>query len=682
MFDPVVFALSDMVEASTALRLCGKGATNMEQVAGAAVQYLYDNLVDKRSGQRSCALVRFYKTQPYEALPRSLQDAARAAADDHRVWTGVNCLTLLATAGDNAEWNDRNASRAHRAIPLRSVAALERLPMVSQLVRQLGVDPVQVVRPDSALFTEFDQRAYNVFHVPRALGSRHVPAQDDFVLRYGIASALGFGGVLPSGALFAIIMFSRVAIPRETAERFSTLAISLKLAILPFDGGQIFAGDLAVDNDRPAMDQDPAKLRSQVAALSQLVEVREASVLRQANRLEAALTEAEDRASELAVAQEALTQSEARKGAVIDSALDAIVTMDHSGAIIEFNPAAERTFGYQRHEVLGRPLAEVLVPASLRDRHKRGVEDYLRTGVGPILGRRIELTAMRAGGDEFPVELTVAPVTVPDSQPAFTGFIRDITARQAAERALRDTRQRALRIARTLQDSLLPPALPSIAGVELGSCYHPAGDGSTVGGDFYDVFQTGRNDWALVIGDACGKGVDAAALTALARYTIRAAAIRARKPSSVLRVLNQAIHAQYPERFCTAIYVRLVRVNDTVRLTVAAGGHPLPLLVSPHGSVLEVGRPGLPMGMFTDTVFSDETFDLPVGTSVVLHTDGITEARRAGMMFGDQRLRALLATMAGRAPADLASAIERAALDYQGGNAGDDIAVLACRRLR
>jgi PAS domain S-box-containing protein len=119
-------------------------------------------------------------------------------------------------------------------------------------------------------------------------------------------------------------------------------------------------------------------------------------------------------------------------GAIVDSALDCIVSMGHDATIIEFNPAAERTFGYRREDVIGRPLAELIIPPSLRQQHIAGFANYLRTGEGPVLGKHVELRAMRRDGSEFPVELSIVRVNLP-GPPIFTGFIRDITRRKQAE---------------------------------------------------------------------------------------------------------------------------------------------------------------------------------------------------------------------------------------------------------
>jgi PAS domain S-box-containing protein len=132
---------------------------------------------------------------------------------------------------------------------------------------------------------------------------------------------------------------------------------------------------------------------------------------------------------------EELKQSEARKAAILDSALDCILTIDHEGCITEFNRAAEHTFGYRREEVVGKELADVIIPPSLREQHRRGLARYLATGEARVLGKRVEMTAVRADGSEFPVELAITRIPL-DGPPSFTGYLRDITKRKQSEEKL------------------------------------------------------------------------------------------------------------------------------------------------------------------------------------------------------------------------------------------------------
>jgi serine phosphatase RsbU (regulator of sigma subunit) len=237
-------------------------------------------------------------------------------------------------------------------------------------------------------------------------------------------------------------------------------------------------------------------------------------------------------------------------------------------------------------------------------------------------------------------------------------------------------------VARTLQQSLLPGALPDIPGVELAGRYVAAGAGNEVGGDFYDCFATGGGNWALVIGDVCGKGAEAATLTALARYTVRAASQHTRRPRAILLELNEALlRAQLGYRFCTALYVSLTPRDGRVSACVATGGHPLPMVVRGDGTVETVGSPGSLVGILEDPDVTEESVQLAPGDALVLVTDGVTEATAADRATGPGRLEALLAGHAGSGAEAIAEAVERDAIESQGGAPRDDVAVLVARAL-
>jgi serine phosphatase RsbU (regulator of sigma subunit) len=233
-------------------------------------------------------------------------------------------------------------------------------------------------------------------------------------------------------------------------------------------------------------------------------------------------------------------------------------------------------------------------------------------------------------------------------------------------------------ISKTLQKSLLPPHLPDIPGVDVEARYHAAGEGYEVGGDFFDLFETARGDWAIVIGDVCGKGADAAATTALARHTLRAAAMQARKPSRVLRTLNEAM-LRAETRFCTTAYVRLRPSEGSARATIACGGHPPPLVIRNGGRIEVAGKPGTLLGSFAEPALNENTVDLYSGDVLVLYTDGVTEARRDREIFGEERLFAVLEQAGGKRAKDIAASIEEAALEFQNGRARDDIAGVVLR---
>jgi serine phosphatase RsbU (regulator of sigma subunit) len=256
----------------------------------------------------------------------------------------------------------------------------------------------------------------------------------------------------------------------------------------------------------------------------------------------------------------------------------------------------------------------------------------------------------------------------------------DLALRAAA--AVENARlyEAASSIARTLQASLLPPLLPEIAQLEIAAAYRPAGRGLEVGGDFYDVFSTADDQWYAVIGDVCGKGAEAAAVTALARYTIRAAAVRRRSPSAILRWLSDAMlqQSETDGRFCTIACTHLDLSRSPARVTVACGGHPLPLLVHADGTTEEVGAPGTLLGLVAQPNLQDRSADLHAGDTLVLYTDGLTEAGAPARVW---RPDELAATASGTAGGPAAATVDRlvAAAVESVSHVRDDVAVLALR---
>jgi PAS domain-containing protein len=181
-------------------------------------------------------------------------------------------------------------------------------------------------------------------------------------------------------------------------------------------------------------------------------------------------------------------------------------------------------------------------------------------------------------------------------------------------------------IAQTLQQSLLPPELPEIPGLEIAAHYRPAGEGIEVGGDFYDVFSTGEREWFAVMGDVCGKGADAAAVTAMVRYTIRAAVMRNRSPAGILRWLNAAMLRQRAGRFVTIAIARFqIDPDGSAIATVSSGGHPLPRVLRSTGLVEELGLTGTLLGVLDEVELADRSAHLSRGDALVLYTDGLTE---------------------------------------------------------
>ena len=522
--------------------------------------------------------------------------------------------------------------------------------------------------------------------------------------------------------------------------------------------------------------------------------------------------------------------------------------MDCDGHVRDWNPAAEDVFGYRWDEAIGRELAELIIPPAYRAAHRAALTRYVDTRQPTILDRRLELSALRSDGSEFPVELTVT--RVPDVEPPlFTGFVRDLSRRRSGERETQRLQQRlaflahaglmldvsldldetlrrlvgltvpelaelavidllapdgsirgavaaagsevehaqaleqircdypidpagehpvarVLRsreamlleemsreqlrrfaqsdehfelmtrlgyrsaivvplasrarllgtlsllrmrdetpydrgdlllaetlgrraalalenarlyastrhIARTLQQSLLPRAMPEIPGVRLAARYRAAAEGQDVGGDFYDTFPIADNRWGLAIGDVCGKGAEAAALTSLARYTIRALA--GQGAARVMALLNDAVlRDQGAEgRFLTAVFAELRHDGDDIVLDLVAGGHPPPFVIRRDRTVEQVAVCGPLIGVIPDVQYTAARVVLAPGETLVLYTDGLADARAPEVVLSEDDLAALLAEGRELEGHELAQFLEsRAVGDAE---ARDDIAIL------
>ena len=276
------------------------------------------------------------------------------------------------------------------------------------------------------------------------------------------------------------------------------------------------------------------------------------------------------------------------------------------------------------------------------------------------------------------LDRTGTPLTGPDGEPfAWAWYFRDVTSYIRAEAQLQ-------RLADTLQSSLLPPRPPEIPGLEVATRYSPATARSSVGGDFYDVFRLRSNAWGLVIGDVCGKGPEAAALTSLVRYTLRAIAQHTDGPAAVLDEVNAALLADpaLGERFASVVFARLEQDRCGAWVTLSLAGHPQPVVVRRAGWLDFRGQPGSLLGLFADTSLETDRVGLGPGDALVCFTDGITEARRGDSeLFVDEELpRALLECARDGCDAPrIADHLVEAAQAYAGGEFDDDVAVLVVR---
>jgi sigma-B regulation protein RsbU (phosphoserine phosphatase) len=337
---------------------------------------------------------------------------------------------------------------------------------------------------------------------------------------------------------------------------------------------------------------------------------------------------------------------------------------------------------------IGRESADIVGKLSFVDLLTAGGRIYHETHFAPTLrmqgsAREIALDLVTADGGRLPV---LVNATLDGDESGRAQVVRiavfDATERRQYERELLRAKEaaeaaeeRARRLARTLQKTLIPPTLPQIPNLDLAAAYRPAGDGDEVGGDFYDVFPVGEQDWVAVIGDVSGKGVDAAVITSLARHTLRALAARHDEPSAMLDGLNQVLVHEQTDRFCTISLLRLRRDTDGWSAVLTTGGHPLPLLVRPGAEPVAFGGEGPLVGVMAGPTFVERSVRLAPGDMLVLYTDGITEGRRDGEFYGEERLVAMLS-----GASDPASIVERLVsdvVDFQRGVPRDDIAVLA-----
>ena len=351
------------------------------------------------------------------------------------------------------------------------------------------------------------------------------------------------------------------------------------------------------------------------------------------------------------------------------------------GTISKANATFLAWSGYDRDALIGRRRFQDLLAT--------GDRIFYQTHAAPMLLmqgmlREIAVQVISASGSRLPMLMNALLKRGEDGQPVVVRTVLfDASERLSYERELISARHRAQEseararvLAETLQRSFLPPAIITVPDLDVGGAYRPAGDGSEVGGDFYDVFRTGRQTWGVVLGDVCGKGAAAAVVTALARYTVRAEALHVSSPAAVLAGLHRALLASYPDTFCTALFLLLDQVRDGHRLTMATGGHPLPLCRRADGSVETLGRPGRFLGLEQIPKVSESTAVLGAGDVMVLYTDGVSEAHEGEEFFGEAGIADVLAAWAGRPAQAVADAVVAAALAFQHGQARDDMAVV------
>jgi PAS domain S-box-containing protein len=329
---------------------------------------------------------------------------------------------------------------------------------------------------------------------------------------------------------------------------------------------------------------------------------------------------------------------------------DPIARTVRTGSAVILDGTATEVFGTAELGLRGRVTAAMLVPMRAR-------------------GRTLGVLALAALGEERHFgsdELRLA---------------EDLARRAALSLDNARLYEQQSTVARMLQQSLLPERLPEVAGLDLAARYRPAGDGTELGGDFYDAFEVDDERLVLTIGDVTGKGAGAAAMTGLTRHTLRAAAMFESRPTAMIGTLNRALLGQRSARgkYCTVAVARLTRGEHGARAEVSCAGHPLPLVLRAGGAVEPVGRPGTLLGWVPDPNHHDVAVDLAPGDALVLYTDGLTEARTPEGLLGDERLAAVLGACAGFGAGAIAARLEHAALSPQRHRPRDDVAIAVAR---
>ncbi len=331
------------------------------------------------------------------------------------------------------------------------------------------------------------------------------------------------------------------------------------------------------------------------------------------------------------------------RGVVIEQMADGVLVLDPYGRVVDANPAGAAMLGVDRSEVVGRYAVDLLQPvAALLDRH------------GPERTTRSDST-FTVTGAHGAMDVAASITSLADPGGRETGgllMLTDVTAQVATQRRLRELLDEQTKLAEILQTGLRPPELPEVPGLRMSARSLPGGRGGGVGGDFYDVHPATGGEWAFVLGDVSGKGVRAAVVTSMARYAVRTLSAQGWPPAELLDQLNRVLlEPRDPERFCTVVYGRLAAAPGGsgaggVRVTLALGGHPAPILRRRDGTVSTLQLEGTALGLLPSVQFGQTVVDLGPGDLLVAYTDGVTEARRDGEQFGELRLATVLSAAA------------------------------------
>ena len=343
MYDITLFTPQDMAKCSLVLRQLGRNTASMEASSQKIVNYIYRHFCDSQTGENTCALVRLFKTHPYGELEDSLQQSARRLMKGNSPAADMKCWTLLAAAGTEPQWNSRNTAVENTAIPLVSTKLVAQMPAISEIIRQFGLDIPTFLGIERERFLQLEPAVLNIFYVSEAKGSPFIPEQNSLIIPYQVKSVLGFGGLMPSGSLFAVVMFLKVKIPQSTAEMFKDLALSVKTALSMPDEQSVFEYSenptVFVTNDNIYESQ---LLEDQVANLIQLLDFSEQERLRQAARFQQTIDNLQRELTEYKNKEKALKVSQNSFTGILNIPKDAIARVEENQGIQRFNQGEEQ----------------------------------------------------------------------------------------------------------------------------------------------------------------------------------------------------------------------------------------------------------------------------------------------------------------------------------------------------
>lgn len=719
-----VFAPERIGALTAAVARCGDRAGSMEGAARNAVAAIRAAF-PAAGGEDAIILARIFQTTRFELLTAQLRSYALARMAPGATGEGTRCLALLATVGDRPTWCDRHASRDHQALPLSGAEVVRRMPLGLTVMDHLvGADAHRAAHPphtDGSRVNGFEQAAsltpascageprptrVAVHLVSQVAGSPLVPAQW-LVDAHGAASALGLGGILPSGELFTAVIFSRVPIDTVTAHRFGAVAEALCAALSPFAHLPLF---------------DPAppvgRVAARTAAGSALDERHTASpILPPASpevsagwpapprhSVEAALREQRERLAQesrivetlYSVGQSLARQLDLRK--VVQHAIEAATSVVGARfGVFFYSSRGEDGMPRRRFALAGSPpesFARLGEPQGTSlfatDPPERATVRCADVTLDPRYGGRAPHHGMPPAHPPVRSFLSVPVIAAsgevlgslyfghPDAgvfaerdEQLAQGIAAQAASAMENARLYRHERATAMR----LQRSLLPAAPSRMGDLDVATAYLPGEQGARVGGDWFDVIPLSADRVALVIGDVMGRGIGAAAVMGQLRAAIQAYAVMDLPPAQVLDQLNNLVCRLPQEQIATCVYAVYDPCDGTVRW--ANAGHLPPALVSPDGSValLEADL-GMPLGV-DSAVFADAARPLPENARLLLYTDGLVECRDQALHDRLAKLRAALAALCRpQAAVNVQEGAARLAEAMLTGTEHDDVAVL------